>query len=75
MKSMKYTYDPFWDEDEDISDIDRAFNQGYDEGYSAAIKKYGNQLVEIDRLKQKNESLRGLLGANIRVAHNSNTNT
>ena len=66
-KLQDLEYNPFWREFEGMSKTARAFNQGYDEGYKSCIEAHGNLQLEVDKLKQKNESLRGLLGANLRV--------
>lgn len=66
----KLEYNPFWEEKEHqeyMTDLQKMYCCGYDAGYSS-----GTDYLECNRdtlkvLEQENESLRGLLGANIRV--------
>lgn len=63
---VRTEFNPFWDDPlhyEHMSNKERLYHCGYQDGYDAG-SEYAETLKE---LKQENESLRSLIGANVRV--------
>lgn len=71
-KYRDFEYNPFWQEAEGISDSDLAYNQGFDQGYIEALKRWGEEAHNIAKLERENEALRGILGAEIRIKRKEN---
>jgi hypothetical protein len=60
---VRTEYKPFWEEREELSDLEKMYHVGYEDGYDEGSE----DRERLKTLEQENESLRGLLGANIRV--------
>lgn len=62
----KLSYNPFWEEpeyQESMTDLQKMYCCGYEDGYGEGSE----YKARLEVLEQQNESLRGLLAANVRV--------
>ncbi len=64
---MKYTYNPFWEEAEDLSDEEKLFQEAYEIGYSKGFSDGCKKSKKIAVLEHEIDNLNNLLNSQLRL--------